>query len=61
MHGKEDHKFWNQAKNKAKEEGHAKNWSYVTSIYKALNGDKVASCAKCSRPTRCGRCGGKLA
>jgi hypothetical protein len=39
---KADEERWARAKARAKEEGHAEDWAYVTAIYKRMNGGKVA-------------------
>lgn len=36
----EDEKKWNRAKAKAAEEGHAKDWPYIMSIFESMKGEK---------------------
>jgi hypothetical protein len=39
----EDERLWAKAKARAKEEGHAEDWAYVTGIFKKMKGGKVAA------------------
>jgi hypothetical protein len=38
-----DEELWARAKERAKEQGRAKDWAYVTSIYKSMKGGKVGA------------------
>jgi hypothetical protein len=38
-----DERLWPKAKARAKEEGKAKDWAYITGIYKKMHGGKVAA------------------
>ena len=37
-----DEELWSKAKARAKEQGRAKDWAYITGIYKSMKGGKVA-------------------
>ena len=43
IHTQKDEARWERAKEKAEEAGFKENWAYITSIYKRMNGGKVAS------------------
>ncbi|MEN6549915.1 MAG: hypothetical protein ABFE07_28060 [Armatimonadia bacterium] len=40
---KADERHWSMAKQRAAEEGHAKDWAYVMGIYKRMSGEKTAA------------------
>lgn len=41
-----DEELWAKAKQRAKEQGHAKDWAYITGIYKSMKSGKVAAVVK---------------
>lgn len=40
---KADERHWRMAKQRAAEEGHAKDWAYVMGVYKRMSGEKTAA------------------